>query len=104
MSLNEIQMLIIGMGLGVVLMNLLHMRWDEQARRSTADSRAARKQATGDLFYSGFRLYRLQDRTQKFPISTHTYAGDGFDAPCAASGYGTACGATEYDHTETTWT
>ncbi|MFG3586593.1 hypothetical protein [Streptomyces sp. NPDC047990] len=41
---------------------------------------------------------------QQFPIGTHRYSGDGFDAPCTASGYGTACGATEYDHTETTWT
>ncbi|MCX4576552.1 hypothetical protein OHB41_25935 [Streptomyces sp. NBC_01571] len=64
MSLNEIQLLIIGMGLGVVLMNLLHMRWDEQSRRSTAASRAARKQATADLFYSGFRLYRLRNRSR----------------------------------------
>lgn len=65
MSLNQIQMLIIGMALGATLMNLLHMRWDAQAaRRSTADSRAARKQATGDLFYSGFRLYRLKNRSR----------------------------------------
>ncbi|QFZ75076.1 hypothetical protein GFH48_18995 [Streptomyces fagopyri] len=65
MSLSEIQMLIIGMGLGAQLMNFLHMRWDAQAaRRSTAASKAARKQATADLFYSGFRLYRLKSRSR----------------------------------------
>lgn len=65
MSVNEIQLLIIGMALGAQLMNLLHMRWDAQAaRRSTAASRAARKQAIADLFYSDFRLYRLKNRSR----------------------------------------
>ena len=35
---------------------------------------------------------------QRFPITTHPYEGFGFEAPCTAAGYGTACGETEYDH------
>ncbi|MFJ5728776.1 hypothetical protein [Streptomyces paradoxus] len=35
---------------------------------------------------------------QRFPITTHSYEGFGFEAPCTAAGYGTACGETEYDH------
>ncbi|MFE2132259.1 hypothetical protein ACFW9X_03270 [Streptomyces sp. NPDC059466] len=104
MSFDDITLLIIGMGFGVALMNFLHMRWDAQSRRSTAASRAARRQASGDLFHATFLGYRWKNRQQKFPISTHTYDGLGFEAPCAAPGYGTVCGATEYDHTETTWT
>lgn len=65
MNPNEIQMLVIGAALGAQLMNLLHMRWDAQAaRRSAAASRVARKQATADLFFSSFRLYRLQNRVR----------------------------------------
>jgi hypothetical protein len=46
-------------------MNLLHMRWDAQAaRRSAAASRAARRQASADLFYGSLRLYRLQNRSR----------------------------------------
>jgi hypothetical protein len=62
---NEIQMLVVGAALGAQLMNLLHMRWDAQAaRRSTAASRAARKQAFGDMYLSSLRLYQLQNRSR----------------------------------------
>jgi hypothetical protein len=62
---NEIQMLVVGAALGAQLMNLLHMRWDAQAaRRSNAASRAARRQASADLFYGSLRLYRLQNRSR----------------------------------------
>ncbi|MET9411296.1 hypothetical protein ABZX90_36965 [Streptomyces sp. NPDC002935] len=65
MTPNEIQMTIVGAALGAQLMNLLHMRWDAQAaRRSAAASRVARKQASGDMFFSSFRLYRLQNRSR----------------------------------------
>ncbi|WP_326786435.1 hypothetical protein [Streptomyces sp. NBC_00151] len=65
MNPNEIQMLIVGAALGAQLMNLLHMRWDAQAaRRSAAASKVARKQASGDLFLSSLRLYRLQNRSR----------------------------------------
>lgn len=37
---------------------------------------------------------------QTFPIASHPYEGFGFEAPCTAAGFGTACGASEYDHTE----
>ncbi|MET8765833.1 hypothetical protein [Streptomyces sp. NPDC004658] len=37
---------------------------------------------------------------QKFPISSHPYQGEGSLHPCTAKGYGTACGESEYDHTE----
>ncbi|GFH38885.1 hypothetical protein [Streptomyces pacificus] len=37
---------------------------------------------------------------QKFPITSHPYQGFGYEAPCTATGYGTACGESEYDHEE----
>jgi hypothetical protein len=62
---NEIQILVAGAALGAQGMNLLHMRWDAQAaRRSAAASRAARRQASADLFYGSLRLYRLQNRSR----------------------------------------
>ncbi len=36
----------------------------------------------------------------KYPITTHAYEGDRFLHPCTARGYGSMCGATEYDHLE----
>jgi hypothetical protein len=58
-------MLVVGAALGAQLMNLLHMRWDAQAaRRSAAASHAIRKQAFGDMFFSSFRLYQLQNRSR----------------------------------------
>ncbi|MEU1497018.1 hypothetical protein [Streptomyces sp. NPDC005732] len=65
MSLNQIQMLIIGAAFGAQVMNLLHVRWDRQnASRSTAASRAALKQARGDLFMSTFCAYRWKNRSR----------------------------------------
>ncbi|WP_327268785.1 hypothetical protein OG233_14005 [Streptomyces sp. NBC_01218] len=36
----------------------------------------------------------------KYPITSHPYQGDRFLHPCTARGYGSMCGATEYDHQE----
>ncbi|MET8478138.1 hypothetical protein ABZV68_13145 [Streptomyces clavifer] len=36
----------------------------------------------------------------KYPITTHAYEGNRFLHPCIAVGYGSMCGATEYDHQE----
>ncbi|MEU3000209.1 hypothetical protein ABZ684_22020 [Streptomyces sp. NPDC006995] len=35
-----------------------------------------------------------------YPITSHAYEGDRFLHPCTARGYGSMCGATEYDHLE----
>ena len=61
MTPNEIQMLVVGIALGVQGMTLLHMVWDmRDARRSERASRAVMKGAAGDQFMSSFRLYRLR--------------------------------------------
>ncbi|MGW3330266.1 hypothetical protein ACWDF9_06925 [Streptomyces rubiginosohelvolus] len=42
----------------------------------------------------------MQPPPVKYPITTHAYEGDRFLHPCTARGYGSMCGATEYDHME----
>ncbi|WP_435239581.1 hypothetical protein [Streptomyces sp. YPW6] len=42
----------------------------------------------------------MQPPPVKYPITTHAYEGDRFLHPCTARGYGSMCGATEYDHLE----
>ncbi|KFK91510.1 hypothetical protein IX27_00315 [Streptomyces sp. JS01] len=42
----------------------------------------------------------MQPPPVKYPITTHAYQGDRFLHPCTARGYGSMCGATEYDHME----
>jgi len=37
---------------------------------------------------------------QRYPITTHAYQGERFLHPCTAIGYGSMCGATEWDHEE----
>lgn len=65
MTPNEIQTLVTGVSLGVVLMNLLHARWNAQAaRRQQTEAEAARKRAAGDLYLGSFRMYRLQNRSR----------------------------------------
>ncbi|MEU2797454.1 hypothetical protein [Streptomyces sp. NPDC007117] len=41
-----------------------------------------------------------QPPARRYPITTHAYEGDRFLHPCTARGYGSMCGATEYDHLE----
>lgn len=65
MTSSEIQMLIVGMALGVHLMNFLHWRWDRQdARASAAAARAAAKRAAGDHHLASLRLYQLRNRSR----------------------------------------
>lgn len=64
MTPNEIQMLLVGLALGVQGMAVTHMVWDmRDARRGQTKAEAARKQAAGDLYLNSLRLYRLQHRS-----------------------------------------
>jgi len=57
----EIELLIIGIGIGAQSMAVWHMVVDmRSARRSQTAAEAALKRATGDQYFNGFRLYRLQ--------------------------------------------
>ncbi|MGW6583418.1 hypothetical protein ACWF76_29250 [Streptomyces globisporus] len=41
-----------------------------------------------------------QPPARRYPITSHAYEGERFLHPCTARGYGSMCGATEYDHLE----
>lgn len=45
-------------------------------------------------------LIKAVDQPKQHPIATHAYQGEGFLNPCAAIGYGSMCGSTQYDHEE----
>jgi hypothetical protein len=45
-------------------------------------------------------LIKATTGTPKYPITSHPYQGERFLFPCTALGYGSMCGATEYDHQE----
>ncbi|MEV0639014.1 hypothetical protein AB0I77_29540 [Streptomyces sp. NPDC050619] len=65
MTPNEIQMLLVGLALGVQGMVVTHMLWDmRDARRSEAASRRIRRITAADQYMSSFRLYRLQHRSR----------------------------------------
>ncbi|MER6435455.1 hypothetical protein ABT275_03700 [Streptomyces sp. NPDC001185] len=65
MSFDDITLFIIAMAVGAQLMNFLHMRWDAQiARRDLAASRAARRRASADLFFSTFLGYQWKNRSR----------------------------------------
>lgn len=64
MTPNEIQMLLVGLAIGVQGMAVTHMVWDmRDARRSQTETEAASKSAAGDLYLNSLRLYRLQHRS-----------------------------------------
>lgn len=64
MTPNEIQMLLVGIALGVQGMAVTHMVWDmRDARRSQTEAEQARRRAAGDLYLNSLRLYRLQHRS-----------------------------------------
>ncbi|MFH8805503.1 hypothetical protein ACH4F6_39180 [Streptomyces sp. NPDC017936] len=64
MTVNELQMLICGIGIGAQTMAVLHMIGDmRDARRSLAESRQARRRAAADHYLNSVRLHRLQQRT-----------------------------------------
>ncbi|MFF7982312.1 hypothetical protein ACFZDK_24810 [Streptomyces sp. NPDC007901] len=64
MTMDEILMLLYGVALGSELTSLLHIYWSRRdERRARSESAVARHRAAGDLFFSSFRLYRLQQRT-----------------------------------------
>ena len=91
MNDHDIQLLAIGAASGTYLMLAVQVGF------RVLDGRRDRKAARDAVAQLDAAVGR-----QKFPIGTHPYEGFEFEAPCTASGYGTACGATEYDHTETT--
>jgi len=111
---NEIQALVAGATAGAVAVSTGHAWWaGRAANRAATEAETALKQMIGEHWLNEFRLYQVQQRAkgkpgapaavlgkQKFPITTHQYEGFGWEAPCTAAGYGTACGQTEYDHEE----
>lgn len=65
MTVIEIELLIIGIGIGAQGMAVWHMAVDmRSARRSQTEAEAALKRATGDRFLNSLRLYQLQQRTE----------------------------------------
>lgn len=65
MTLNEFQMLIYGIGIGVQGMVIWEMVRDMRtSRRDRTEAETARKQAAGDIFLTSLRLYQLQHRTR----------------------------------------
>ncbi|MGW1617755.1 hypothetical protein [Streptomyces sp. NPDC002172] len=65
MTESEIVFLVDGVALGVNGMNILHAYWaSRDARRARAENAAALHRAAGDLFFSSFRAYRLQQRIE----------------------------------------
>ncbi|MGV9987756.1 hypothetical protein [Streptomyces olivaceus] len=61
MTLNEIQMLAIGLALGAQSVQTARAITDRRAdRRSAAAARAAVKRAAGDRYLSSLALYRIQ--------------------------------------------
>lgn len=63
MTSNELLMLVVGMGLGAHLMNLMHAYWaSKDARRSATQAQAAIKRAAGDHYLNSLRLYQIQQR------------------------------------------
>ncbi|MEU5769822.1 hypothetical protein ABZ782_28295 [Streptomyces asoensis] len=65
MTVNEIELLLIGIGIGGQGMALWHMVIDmRSARRSRTEAEAALKRAVGDHYFNSFRLYRLQQRSR----------------------------------------
>ena len=60
MTVNEIQILLVGAALGAQAMNVVRMVLNARdARRSEKASRRVRRSSAADLFYSSLRLYQL---------------------------------------------
>ncbi|MGW4876572.1 hypothetical protein ACWEPI_08450 [Streptomyces sp. NPDC004262] len=65
MTENEIVFLVYGLALGANGMSILNTFWARRdARRAREASAAALHRAAGDVFYSTFRAYRLQQRIE----------------------------------------
>jgi len=63
MTMNEMQMLAVGLVLGAWIVAVWHAALDlRQARRSLAESHQARRRAAGDHFLRSLELYQVQQR------------------------------------------
>lgn len=65
MTINEIVLLAVGIGIGAQAVAVAHMVGDMRTvRRAQTEAEAAVKAAAGDRYLSSLRLYQLQNRSR----------------------------------------